>query len=90
MLPRRNTSPAPRVCEAKAMHLKLDELIRATRGARNLLIDLEDLSEEEFKKLQDEFQRLRRRAEAGERGGDDTTTPEQRPRRRSASAKRSR
>ena len=49
--------------DAKAMHLKLDELIRALKGARNQLVDLEDLSDEELKKLEKQFQRMRRRAE---------------------------
>jgi low affinity Fe/Cu permease len=44
--------------DAKAIHLKLDELIRAAKGARNTLVDLEDLSDEELKKLHQEFQRL--------------------------------
>src|SRR5438477_5633143 len=37
--------------DAKAVHLKLDEIIRALKGARNELVDLEDLSDEELKKL---------------------------------------
>jgi low affinity Fe/Cu permease len=45
--------------DAKAIHLKLDELIRAVKEARNNLVDLEDMSDEELAKLQDEFQRLR-------------------------------
>jgi low affinity Fe/Cu permease len=49
--------------DAKAMHLKLDELIRALKGARNQLVDLEDLSDEELKRLEKQFQRMRRRAE---------------------------
>ena len=49
--------------DAKAMHLKLDELIRAVEGARNQLVDLESLSDEELKKLEEQFQRLRKRAE---------------------------
>jgi low affinity Fe/Cu permease len=49
--------------DAKAMHLKLDELIRALRGARNQLVDLEDLSDEDLKKLEEQFQRLRKKAE---------------------------
>lgn len=52
--------------DAKAMHLKLDELIRAVKGARNQLVDLENLSDEELKKLQEQFQRLRKRAENGQ------------------------
>ncbi len=49
--------------DAKAVHLKLDELIRALKGARNKLVDLENLSEEELRKLEDQFQRLRKKAE---------------------------
>ncbi len=44
--------------DAKAIHLKLDELIRAIGKARTELVDLEDLSEEELEKLQGEFQEL--------------------------------
>src|SRR5213083_2595271 len=49
--------------DAKAVHLKLDEMIRALKGARNRLVDLEDLSDEELKKLEKQFQRLRKQAE---------------------------
>jgi low affinity Fe/Cu permease len=49
--------------DAKAVHLKLDETIRALKGARNQLVDLEDLSDEELKKLEEQFQRLRKKAE---------------------------
>ena len=49
--------------DAKAVHLKLDELIRAVKGARNQLVDLENLSDEDLKKLEDQFQRLRKQAE---------------------------
>ena len=47
--------------DSKAMHLKLDELIRANSGARNRLLNLESVSEEEFERLEAEFQRLRAR-----------------------------
>jgi low affinity Fe/Cu permease len=49
--------------DAKAMHLKLDEIIRALKGARNQLVDLEDLSDEDLKKLEEQFQRIRKHAE---------------------------
>ncbi len=49
--------------DAKAVHLKLDELIRALKGARNTLVDLENLSDEELKKLEKQFQDMRKRAE---------------------------
>jgi low affinity Fe/Cu permease len=44
--------------DAKAVHLKLDELIRAMKGARNRLVDLEKLSDEELQRLEKEFHRL--------------------------------
>src|SRR5438128_946149 len=49
--------------DAKAVHLKLDELIRALKSARNELVDLEDLSDEELQKLEAQFRRMRQRAE---------------------------
>src|SRR5438874_8554220 len=49
--------------DAKAVHLKLDEIIRAIKGARNELVDLEDLSDEDLKKLEQQFQRIRQKAE---------------------------
>src|SRR4051812_43737250 len=48
--------------DAKVMHLKLDELIRALTGARNNLVDLEELSEAQLKKLEQEFRELGERA----------------------------
>lgn len=48
--------------DAKAMHLKLDELIRAIEGARNRLVDLEKLSDEELKQLEEQFTRVRNKA----------------------------
>src|SRR2546423_9943880 len=48
--------------DAMAMHLKLDELIRAMEGARNRLVDLEKLSDEELKRLEEQFTRLRNKA----------------------------
>jgi low affinity Fe/Cu permease len=61
--------------DAKVIHLKLDELIRVTGKARNHLVDLEDLEEEELDRLEKEFQRLRerddsRRRKAGRPGKD--------------------
>src|SRR5437773_6260 len=44
--------------DAKAMQLKLDEIIRALKKARNELVDLEDLSDEELKKLEEQFKEL--------------------------------
>jgi low affinity Fe/Cu permease len=49
--------------DAKAMHLKLDEIIRALKRARNEMVDLEELSDEELNKLEEQFRTLRTRAE---------------------------
>jgi low affinity Fe/Cu permease len=50
--------------DAKAVHLKLDELIRALGGARNKLVDLEKLSDDDLKALESEFEKLREKAES--------------------------
>jgi low affinity Fe/Cu permease len=49
--------------DAKAAHLKLDEIIRALKGARNQLIDLEKLSDEELTGLEKQFEQVRKKAE---------------------------
>ena len=45
--------------DAQVMQLKLDELIRAIKEARNNLIDLEEMSEDELRTLEEEFRKLR-------------------------------
>ena len=45
--------------DAKAIHLKLDELLRAVSAARTGMVDLEDLPDEELKRLEAEFRKLR-------------------------------
>jgi low affinity Fe/Cu permease len=45
--------------DAQAVHLKLDELIRANRHARNALLGLEGMSDDELAELQVEFTKLR-------------------------------
>jgi low affinity Fe/Cu permease len=49
--------------DAKAIHLKLDELIRSIKGARNQLVSLESLSDEELAQLEKEFSSLRERSQ---------------------------
>jgi low affinity Fe/Cu permease len=49
--------------DAKAVHLKLDELIRAVGPARNKLVDLEKLSDDELKVLEAEFEKVRKKAQ---------------------------
>jgi low affinity Fe/Cu permease len=55
--------------DAKAVHLKLDELIRALGPARNKLVDLEDLSDDDMKKLEQEFAKLRKTSEGAKGEG---------------------
>ena len=43
--------------DTKAIHLKLDELIRTGKG-RNKLINIEELEDEELEKLQVEFRKV--------------------------------
>src|SRR6266498_2345279 len=50
--------------ETRALNLKLDELIRAQRKARNIFADLEDATDEELEELESEFRRLRARTHA--------------------------
>ncbi len=51
--------------DSKAVHLKLDELIRVVGGARNHMVDLERLSDQE---LQKEFERIGKKADAANVG----------------------
>lgn len=50
--------------DTTALQLKLDELIRATKGARREMLNLEELSEEELARLREEFERLGRQDRA--------------------------
>ena len=54
--------------DAHAIHLKLDELIHASKRARNLLIDLEECTDEEIEAMQTQFRRLRHEEVAQDRG----------------------
>jgi low affinity Fe/Cu permease len=44
--------------DTQAIQLKLDELIRVNRAARNSLIELEDMSEEDLQRMREAFVRL--------------------------------
>ena len=45
--------------DIRTQQLKLDELLRAVKGARNDLIDLENLSDEQLERLEREFRQMR-------------------------------
>jgi low affinity Fe/Cu permease len=50
----------------KALHLKLDELIRATKGAHRGMINVQDLTDEQLHRLEAAFHRLRKRTGTGD------------------------
>jgi low affinity Fe/Cu permease len=63
--------------DAEAVQVKLDELLRATAGAHNALLDLEELEEHELDQILDGYCRLAESARATLRtGGHDTGAPE--------------
>ena len=62
--------------DAEALQLKLDELIRATEGAHNALLDLEELEEHEFDQVRVTYSKLAKKARADLRKGmSDTGCP---------------
>ena len=63
--------------DTEAMQLKLDELIRATQGAHNALLDLEHIDDERFHRYRASYARLAAAArEKLEKGELDTDSPE--------------
>ena len=64
--------------DTTAIQLKLDELIRATNGAHNALLDLEELDEPALEAFRGKFEALARAAREDQlQGRPDTGTPEQ-------------
>jgi len=53
--------------DARAIHLKLDEIIRAIRPADNNMIDIEKLSDEELQVLAAQFEKIRAHREPQEK-----------------------
>ncbi|MEK6258031.1 MAG: low affinity iron permease family protein [Planctomycetota bacterium] len=63
--------------DAEAMQVKLDELIRVTKGAHNALLDLEELDESELDHIRANYAKLAERArEDLQQGMCDTGAPE--------------
>ena len=63
--------------DSAAVQLKLDELIRATSGAHNALLDLEELTESELERLRRRYEDLARQARENlRRGVVDTGSPD--------------
>jgi len=63
--------------DTEALQVKLDELLRATAGAHNALLDLEELEERELDQIRRGYTRLAQQArEALRTGSPDTGSPE--------------
>jgi low affinity Fe/Cu permease len=63
--------------DSSAIQLKLDELIRSTRGAHNALLDLEELTQDELNNFLKTYQKLAREGRRQVREGwRDTGTPD--------------
>lgn len=63
--------------DTEAIQLKLDELIRATKGAHNMLLDIEELEQEQLDEFKLKYQTLADLARKGLLAGEtDTDTPE--------------
>jgi len=63
--------------DTEAIQIKLDELIRATRGAHNALLDLEEMEEEELDAFRRKYEALATLARKGlGEGSEDTDSPE--------------
>jgi low affinity Fe/Cu permease len=48
--------------DSEALHVKLDELIRAIKAANNALLDIEDLEEEDLDRIRADYEELAARA----------------------------
>ncbi|WP_374568618.1 low affinity iron permease family protein [Ideonella sp.] len=63
--------------DTEAIQIKLDELIRATKGAHNALLDLEEMDDEMLNEFRARYAQLAGAArKIVEEGGPDTGTPE--------------
>jgi low affinity Fe/Cu permease len=65
--------------DAEAVQVKLDEIIRAIGNAKNELLDLEELEEEDLDEIRGTYHSMAEKARATRRGASRTNTPE-RPR----------
>src|SRR5882757_11529934 len=62
--------------DSDAIQIKLDELIRATRGAHTALLDLEELDDEDLARIRNLYEEIAAKSrQAMEAGEDDTGTP---------------
>jgi low affinity Fe/Cu permease len=63
--------------DSEAIQVKLDELIRLSKGGHNVLLDLEELEDDELDRIQETYRKIARQArEELRRGVPDTGVPE--------------
>jgi low affinity Fe/Cu permease len=63
--------------DTEAIQMKLDELIRATKGAHNMLLDLEDMDDKQMEEIRLHYHLLAKLARENiATGAEDTDTPE--------------
>lgn len=63
--------------DSTAMHLKLDELIRSVNGAHNILLNLEEMTQDDLDKMREAYLKIALSAREEMRSGAlDTDTPE--------------
>ena len=62
--------------DAKSFHLKLDELIKATKDARNTMIDLDKLTDDQLEKLEQEYKHICEMDETGADAGKEAVAEE--------------
>ena len=62
--------------DSEAIQIKLDELIRATKGAHTVLLDLEEMDDEHLAAIKESYEEIAKKSRAAlQRGKDDTGTP---------------
>jgi low affinity Fe/Cu permease len=63
--------------DAEAIQVKLDELIRLSKGGHNVLLDLEELEDDELNRIRQSYCQIAEEArEKLRHGGRDTDVPE--------------
>ena len=65
--------------DARALHLKLDEIIRALHSAHNEMIDIERLSDQELEHLAEHYEHIRKVSEARKSFREQKHTPQGKP-----------
>ena len=53
--------------DTEALQIKLDELLRSVKSARNTMIDLEELDDEELDAIREDYLKLARREQGGKK-----------------------